>query len=317
MSKFQSIFAERLTDYVHLRRQLGLRFNNQEAVLIAFDRYLHEHAHQGPLTEQLACEFATSVAVTSTTVPARRYLVVRHFSEYLATYDARVPRLDPKAIFRSAQQPPPYIFTDAELEQLLAVTTKIPKRHPVSNLALRTMIGLAASTGLRLREVIALDRADVDLDTGILLIRRSKFDKDRLVPIHCTTLDVLRVYAAVREQMPNAVSETAFFLSTRAHRYLPDNVDYLVRRLVRRIELHAPRGRMPTFHSLRHTFAVHRLVRWYRDGVNVQALLPALATYMGHVHYTSTAYYLTATAELLGVAAERLGTVEGYHGQSQ
>jgi len=314
MNVLQSIFAKHLVSYVQLRRQLGLRFEGQEAMLHAFDRYAHEHHHRGPLTEQLARDFALSVADPSTTIPARRYLVVRHFAQYLATYEPSTPRLDPKAIMRRRQQPPPYIFTERELKELLRLATTFPLRHPISNAALRTMIGLCASTGLRPREVLGLEQADVDLDTGILVIRRSKLDKDRLVPVHATTLDVLRAYAADREQMPGKGHDTTFFLNGRARRYNTDNLDYLFRRVVRRIDLHPPRGAMPTWRSLRHTFAVHRLLAWYRAGANVQALLPALATYMGHVHYSSTAYYLTATAELLGVAAERLVRPEVDHG---
>ena len=310
MNAFQSIFAERLVSYVVLRRQLGLRFEGQETMLRAFDRFVHERDHHGPLTEQLARDFALSVIDPTTTVPARRYLVVRHFAEYLATYDSNTPRLDPKAILRSRQQPPPYIFSEQEIEHLLGQATEFPQRHPVSNKSLRTMIGLAASTGLRPGEVVGLDQADVDLDSGILVIRHTKLNKDRLVPVHPTTLEVLRVYESERDQIPGVDIEKAFFLNGRGCRYQTDNLNYLIGRLVRCIDLHPPRGKMPTFHSLRHTFAVRRLVAWYRTGENVQALLPALATYMGHVHYTSTAYYLTATAELLGIAADRLFTME-------
>lgn len=315
MHGYRSVFADRLARYVQLRRQLGLRFDHQEALLRAFDRYLHERDHRGPLSEQLARDFALAVPGTSLTMPARRYLVVRHFAEYLAAYDPSTPRLDPKAIYRIQQQPPPYIFTAQELDQLVRKATEIPQRHPLANRALRTMIGLAASTGLRPREVVALDQADVDLQTGALIVRRTKFDKDRLVPVHETTREALRAYNAARLQMPGSATETAFFLNARAGRYHPDNLGYLFRQLVRRIELHPPRGRTPSFRSLRHTFAVRRLISWYREGVDVQALLPALATYMGHVHYSSTAYYLTATAELLGVAAERLFGEEVDHDQ--
>jgi integrase len=288
-------------------------------MLRAFDRHLHELGYEGPLTEELARAFATAVADTSTSTPSRRYGVVRQFAEYLATFDPRTPRLDPKAIYRARLQPPPYVFNEAELEALLRQATKFAQRHPVSNRAIHAMIGLAASAGLRLHEVLGLDLSDVDLATGVLVIRRTKFDKDRLVPVHETTLDVLRAYAAVREQMPGAAAETAFFLNTRGGRFKRDNAVYLFRQLVRRIDVRSPRGKPPTFYSLRHTFAVQRLVAWYRAGTDVQALLPALATYMGHVHYTSTSYYLTATAELLGLAAERLETArrEGPHGADE
>ena len=307
MNSFQSLFAERLASYVELRRNLGLRFEGQEAMLLAFDRYVPA-GHRGPLTEQLARDFALAVTDPASPIVARRYLVVRHFAEYLATYDPSTPRLDPKAILRSQQQPPPYIFTEREIDHLLCETTGFRGRHPVSNASLRTMIGLAACTGLRPGEVMGLDQADVDLDTGVLVIRHTKFDKERLVPVHTTALNVLRAHAGDRDRMPGANAEKAFFLNARGRRYQSDNLAYLMRRLVRRVSLHPPCGKMPTFHSLRHTFAVHRLVAWYRAGQDVQALLPALATYLGHVHYSSTSYYLTATAEMLGVAADRLPT---------
>lgn len=307
MSRFHSVFATRLASYVALRRQLGLRFITQEGLLHAFDRYVYERHYQGLLTEGLARAFATAVPETSTTIPARRYLVVRQFSEYLATFEPRTPRLDPKAIYRARHQPPPYIFTAEELEQLLHRATEFPQRHPVSNRAVQAMVGLAASAGLRLREVISLALADVNLESAILVVRETKFGKDRLVPIHDTTVDVLRAYAADRGRLPEPLGDDPFFLNTRGRRFLPSNIEYLFEQLVRRVDLHPSRGRRPTFSSLRHTFAVHRLAAWYRAGEDVQAFLPVLATYMGHVHYTSTAYYLTATAELLGLAADRLG----------
>jgi integrase len=310
MSRFQSIFASHLASYVQLRRQLGLRFAAQEDMLVAFDQHVQQRSYSGPLTEELAREFAMAARDSSSTIPDRRYMVVRHFSEYLATFDPRTPRLDPKALYRALAQPAPFIFTDEEIESLLCHATKFSHRHPVSNQAFRAMAGLSACTGLRLREVLGLDLSDVDLETGVLVVRRSKFDKDRLVPVHPTTLDVLRAYAAIRGEMPRSAGESAFFLNARSRRFRGDNVCYLFRQLVRKVELHTSPRKPPTFYSLRHTFAVRRLMSWYRAGENVQALLPALATYMGHVHYTSTSYYLTATGELLGVAADRLGEVQ-------
>jgi integrase len=309
MSGFQSVFAERLAGYVELRRRLGLRFNKQEEMLRAFDRYAHHHGHQGLLTDELARAFALAVPHTSTTVPGRRYLVVRHFAEYLATFEPRTPRLDPKAICRARRQPPPYVFTAEELELLLRRALEYSPKFRSLSRAVHAMVGLGASAGLRLREVLGLDMQDVDFDTGVVIVRQSKFHKDRLVPTHATTLDVLRGYAAIRDKVPRRPEEAAFFLSTRGRRFKALNVEHIFRRLVRSTALRPPREKPPTFYSLRHTFAVRRLIAWYHAGANVQALLPTLATYMGHVHYTSTAYYLTATAELLGVAAVRVAAM--------
>jgi integrase len=297
-----------------------LCFDTQESLLRHFDKYIVEQEHEGPLTEQfvLTFSFACSGTGPNSTLPARRYLVVRHFTEYLATFEPNTPRLNPKAILLRHKQPPAYIFTEQELKLLLSRCFMFPLRHPVSNASLHAMIGLAASSGLRLGEVMGLDLADVNLETKILTIRHSKLDKDRWVPVHVSTLEVLRQYRELRDQTPQLNSQSAFFLNSRLQRYQTYNVAYLFRRLVGSMDLHCPQGKRPTFRSLRHTFAVHRLAAWHRAGEQTQALLPALATYMGHVHYTSTAYYLTATAEMLGIAAERLelDAPEVAHGQA-
>ena len=99
--------------------------------------------------------------------------------------------------------------------------------------------------------------------------------------------------------------DEAFFVHSRRRRYAKNTLQKVFADLAFRAGLRGPKGRGPTFHDLRHRFAVKRLVTWYQAGIDVQGMLPALATYMGHVHYTDTAYYLTATAELLALAAQR------------
>jgi integrase len=167
------------------------------------------------------------------------------------------------------------------------------------------MIGLAASTGLRISEVIRLDREDVDLKTGILNIRRSKFNKTRLVPLHRTTLEVVGNSAAARDAAFPSCKAVAFFINSRQKRFARNTLQQLFAGVACRAGLRGPKGRGPSFHDLRHHFATERLVSWYKAGIDVQGMLPALATYMGHAHYTDTAYYLTATAELLALASER------------
>lgn len=167
------------------------------------------------------------------------------------------------------------------------------------------MFGLAASTGLRSNEIISLDRDDVRLDSGLLTIRCTKFQKDRLVPVHPTTLKVLRDYAALRYAHFPKPADSAFFLNMWGSRFSRRNFGFAFYQLACSTGIRKAGGRGPSFHDLRHTFAVRRLVAWYQEGKDVQAMLPLLATYMGHVHYSSTAYYLTATPELLALAAKR------------
>jgi len=310
MKELQSIFGERIAAYIRLRRSLGFKFERQAAVLRAFDSYVDKLRYRGMLTQELAVAFAIANPRISATECWHHYQFIRHFAEYLATFEPNTPRLNPRALRKPTQRPIPYVYTDAELTRLLEATRTVSSRRPIVGITLHSMIGLAASTGLRLSEIVGLDKVDVDLDRGLMTIRQSKFKKDRLVPLHLTTVAVLRQYVAARDAAYARHTSPAFFISLWRKRFSKNTVTCAFTELARSIGLRAPTGRGPSFHGLRHRFAVHRLVAWYEEGKNVQAMLPALATYLGHVKYTDTAYYITATSELMGLAAAR------YHGSS-
>jgi len=305
MKSLQSVFAGRLALYLELRRSLGFCCQDQAFILQSFDTFACQRNHTGLLTQDLALDFATSNPNSSTNYCARRYQVLRHFSEFLAAYEPTTPILDPKALPRSQARIPRHIYTDEELQRILDEARRVSPNNPVRGLTFHAMIGLAASSGLRIGEVVGLDRVDVDLKTGMLVVRQSKFGKSRLVPLHNTTLEVLRKYAAVRDASFPDCKDAAFFVHSGLRRYAKNTLERVFAGLAFRAGLRGPKGRGPSFHSLRHRFAVKRLVTWYKAGIDVQGMLPALATYMGHVHYSDTAYYLKATAELLTLAAER------------
>jgi integrase len=289
---------------VALKRALGFQFERQVAHLQAFDEYLLQPGRSAPLSQEMVMAFATHDPSASMDLRARHYQVVRGFCEYLATLDPRTPPLDPKALPRPSR-PVHHIISDEELARLLGEARHVSKRHPVRGITLHTIVGLAASTGLRIGEVVRLDRADVDLATGVLLIRQTKFKKDRYVPTHTSTLETMRSYAALRDSSFPDCRDGAFFVTMRQRRFVRNTLQQAVCKIARRAGLRGPKGAGISFHSLRHRFAVKRLIAWYEAGVDVQAMLPMLATYMGHVRYSDTAYYLTATPELMGLAAER------------
>jgi len=304
---FTSCFAPHLSDYVALRQRLGLKFERQAATLSWFDRFLSERGYNGPLTQDLVVAFVTHNLTISTYERAVRYSTIDHFSRYYAAYVPDTPVLDPKAFATKWHQPTPYIFTEQELTQLLDLAKTLPC-HAIRRVTLHAMLALAATTGLRRSEVTHLDRADVDLTTGVLHIRQTKFFKDRLVPIHPTTLAVLQDYARVRDVAYPDPTTPAFFLSMYRTRFANETWGLAFRGLVTTMGFSCQVTPHPTLHSLRHTFAVRRLEAWYAEGRDVQALLPSLATYLGHAHYSDTAYYITATPRLMALAAERAET---------
>jgi integrase len=176
---------------------------------------------------------------------------------------------------------------------------------------LSTLLGLLASTGLRIGEAIRLQIAHVhlDLDPPQLHVLETKFHKSRLVPLHPSTAERLRHYQAQRAHLHYDGLSDAFFVSERGqpvqHRALHD----WFARLCRRVAITPTHGgRAPCLSSLRHTFAVTRMQRWYQQGLDVQALLPHLSVYLGHVHPQESYWYLTAVPELLSAAAHRFET---------
>ena len=169
-----------------------------------------------------------------------------------------------------------------------------------------TLFGLLASTGLRVSEALALQRADVDLRQGILHIRQTKFRKSRLVPMHPTVTAALRRYAAYRDRDTTGASGTSFFVG-RCGRTLPySTVRCTFRRLCTKLRWHSngtlPR---PRIHDLRHSFACRRLLEWSRDGLPIDHGIASLSTYLGHGKVSDTYWYLSGTAELLAIAGRR------------
>jgi len=167
-------------------------------------------------------------------------------------------------------------------------------------------------TGMRVNEVLSLDRPDLDFDLGILHIRRTKFGKSRYVPIHPSTVAALKKYAEVRDRLFAAPLTPAFFISEDGRRITDWKARYTFARLSQQIGLralvkgHKGHGRGPRLHDMRHRFAACTLIRWYRAGLDVERELPKLATYLGHVHVNHTYWYLEAVPELLQLATERL-----------
>jgi integrase len=304
MTAFASTVGISVQRYIALQHSLGYQFQKQAASLQAFLRYLRSRHSQGPLSQALALQFVMASQLTPNG-RAIGYAVIRRFAQYHAAFDPGTEAFDRRALPRSRAIPPPRILSDQELRTLMTASQCISRREPLRGRTLATMIGLLASTGLRSGEAVRLDRLDVDLTRGVLQIRKSKFRKDRLVPMHPTTLAALRDYARYRDRLFPVPKTAAFFISTRGARLLQGGLYYGFEQActLAGVNEHATKALRP--HDLRHRFAVTRLAEWHRQKLDAQTMLPLLATYLGHARYSDTAYYITATSELLGFAASR------------
>jgi integrase len=158
---------------------------------------------------------------------------------------------------------------------------------------------------MRIGEVVALGREDLDLDAGVITVREAKFDRSRLVPLHPTTTEALRRYAAERDRLCPRPRSSAFFLSSTGTALNRSGVGKTFRKITIEIGLRTATVH-PRIHDMRHSFAVHTLIEWHRSDVDIDEHIGTLSTYLGHVSPADTYWYLSASPELMELAAERL-----------
>ncbi|MCL6444657.1 MAG: tyrosine-type recombinase/integrase [Alicyclobacillus sp.] len=303
-------FRELAREYIVLRRSFGFKLRQHEKLLVDFARYM-EDIGATVLTSELACTWATRPAEVQSCTWNKRLSVVRGFARYLQAIDpeTEVPPAD--LLANRYQRPVPYIYTDEELRAIISAAGKLKPQFRAETY--RTLLGLLAVTGMRLGETLRLDRSDVDLVTGRLIIRLTKFSKSRELPLHPTTTKALAAYAAQRDRLyPLPALNPSFFISTRGTRLIDAVVRHVFRKLITDVGLCPRAGSgVPRIHDLRHTFTVTTLRDWYRAEQPASEKLPLLSAYLGHVNPVSTYWYLQTDAELLRLAAERLENVPG------
>jgi integrase len=294
-------------DYLDLRHSLGHAISDVGRLLPSFVAYLSDRG-LSTVTVQAALDWAqTSPTGTSTSGPARRMTAARGFARYLAGID-ETTEVPPLGLVPSRQRwRRPFIFTPADIDTVMR-QARTSIESPLRAATYETLLGLLATTGLRIGEAIKLDRGDIDWDKSILLIRESKFGKSRLVPLHPSTAKALAAFAALREELQPRPNTAAFFVSLTRNRLSYAVVQETFRRLVDSAGVGAGAASPPRLHDLRHTFAVTTLLGWYRSGQDVQAKIPALSTYLGHREPGSTYWYLSAAPDLLALAAARRDT---------
>lgn len=294
-----------LERYLRLRRSLGHDLSDAGRLLPSFVKYVESVGADFVSTELALAWAQQPAAEPGTTVWPRRMMAVRGFTRYLTGVDARteVPPVGLLPMRRHWR--PPFVYGEADVAALMAQCRQSIST-PFRALTYETLIGLLAATGLRVGEALRLDRTDLDQNRGVMQIRRSKFGKSRLVPVHRTVSDALDHYAARRDQLWPKPSSPTFFIANCGRRLIYPTVSQTFRMVRIAAGVGAATAVPPRIHDLRHSFAVHCLVRWYRDGADVQSRLQLLSTYLGHRDPRSTYWYLSAAPELLAHAVERL-----------
>ena len=301
-----SALQDALADYLTLRRALGYRLAEDGQALEHFIAFI-EQTGAAHITTDLALRWATQSSEVSLAHQAHQLSRVRLFAEYLSGLDPQT-EIPPRGLLPGRYlRRTPHIYSDQQIRDLLLAAGELPSATGLRACSYATLFGLLAVTGLRISEVITLDRDDVDIGEQLLLVRQSKFAKDRLVPVHRSTATALGDYVAAREYHHPSPNNRAFFLGERGTRLTTCIARHTFIRLSVRTGLRAPGDHQgPRLHDLRHTFAVRTVQHWYREGLDVDAQMPLLATFLGHVHVSDTYWYLSAVPELMALAGDRL-----------
>ena len=299
-------FHRLVDEYLTARRGLGFELEAPEWLLRNFASHADRIGHSGPVTIELAVQWARASRSSNPAQAARRLMVVRQFARYRALFDPATEVPPVGLLGRIPRRPPPHIYSEAEMVALLQQASCLLPRHGLRPATYVAYFALLASTGLRLSEACRLTTDDVDLVNGILVIRETKFRKSRLVPLHPTTTQGLARYADCRDACRAAPRSEYFFRTEHSPRLTRNAVEKTFGQIKHRLGWTGHgRTRQPRIHDLRHAFVVRRLLRWYQEGADVDHKILALATYLGHAKVTDTYWYCTAVPEFLASTSQR------------
>ncbi|HEY6424426.1 MAG TPA: tyrosine-type recombinase/integrase [Pseudonocardiaceae bacterium] len=292
----------RAVEYVQQRRARGYKLRDEEAILVSFAEALDARgADRITVVDVLA--FAQKNPALSRATQARRFGIVRGFALWLRALDPDATELIPPGLIRGAyQRVNPHLYSPAQVHQLLAATQQLPKRWLAE--AMYVLIGLLYVSGMRSGEAFGLDVEDFDICRHVLEVH-GKLGRQRLVPVHPSTAEKLSRYCQGRTCGPLLIGPTGGRLSyNTAHGAF--------RRLLTQCVITAQPGARPArLHDFRHTLAVDTLVDAHRKGLDVDARLAVLSTFLGHVDVLNTYWYLTASPELMTVVSDRMATALG------
>ncbi len=295
-----------IEDYIALRRSLGFKLDDMATDLTKFASFLEQKAAPY-ITTALALEWAMQSTDHLPSHWARRLGFVRVFARHWSATDPRT-EIPPAGLlpFR-AQRARPYLYTEQEIQRLLAAAKSLSPASGLRPWTYHCLFGLLAVSGLRISEAIKLERQDVDFYQGVLTIRQTKFNKNRLIPLHASTRDVLSEYAEHRDRLVPNPSSSCFLLNDCGRCLERSAVRRTFYDLSRQIGLRGPADHTgPRIHDFRHRFALNTLIQWYRAGEDIERRLPVLSTFLGQAHVADTNWYLSIHPELMGLATERL-----------
>src|ERR1700758_85847 len=309
---FRSVLSACMEKFLQEKHACGYAYRESIRILRHLDNFLvQEGLATCELPSCIARKWLAKKGHESAQTQRPRITLVRQFSRFLLRlgYSAYMP--DSTFATRSSATFVPRMLTDEERRKFFQAVDalKPTARSSLRHLIMPEVFRLLFGCGFRVGEVLKLRVRNVDLNQGIITVCQGKFRKDRLVPPALPLVNRLQKYAAHFEKRP---PDAVFFPGPNGGPVSLRTVYTVFRQLLLQCGIpHAGRGKGPRIHDARHLFALHTLRRWYRDGEDLDAKLPLLATYLGHQHLSGTQRYLHLTAEIFPEITARVNAAFG------
>jgi site-specific recombinase XerD len=294
-----------MNDFVNYKRMQGYDYTEQAKALHYFDQFVYQQGdNQNRLTQKIVDDYIGDTTRLAPNSQYRYLAVVRVFSVYLHLLDSQSYLLHEVPV-KLNSLPRYYLYSNKEINMLLQCAKKLKPHGSIRPRCFYALIGLLYVTGLRIAEALALNLEHVNINRGILSVRKGKFGKDRNVVIQQSTCQILQNYLHKRMTYEPSGENAPLFITPLGERLSYNKVDCTFRAIRTKCQIGRDSPKSPRLHDLRHTFACNCLLKWYNEGADVNARLPTLATAMGHVDISNTQIYLHISSALLQQAAQR------------
>jgi integrase len=300
--------TQRLDEYLALRRSMGFDLSFDERVLRKFTTFGDENGFHC-ISTPLFLDWKVSYGRADNNTWSHRLDMVRRFAFWLAEHDDQTEVPSSQLVTGRYRRRVPFIYAPIQIAEIVAEAGRLPSPYGLRAAIWQTLFGLIAVTGMRVNEALSLERDDVDLDCALLTLRNTKNGKDRQLPINEDTAHRLVEYARKRDRLVTQDS-SRFFIQEDGQHAKDCAARYNFAQVSKNLGIRSPQafnrhGHGPRIHDLRHTFAVHTILDWFRDSRDIEAEMYKLSTYLGHSEPKHTFWYIEAVPELMQLAAAR------------
>ncbi|MGH1467162.1 MAG: tyrosine-type recombinase/integrase [Cognatishimia sp.] len=300
--------TQRLDEYLALRRSMGFDLSFDERVLRKFTTFGDENGFLY-ISTPLFLDWKANYGSADNNTWSHRLGMVRRFAFWLSEYDDQTEVPSSQLVTGRCRRRAPYIYAPIQIAEIVAEAGRLPSPYGLRSALWQTLFGLIAVTGMRVNEALSLDQRDVDLDRALLTLRNTKNGRERQLPINNDTAHRLAEYARKRDRVVMRDS-SRFFIQEDGQHAKDCAARYNFAQVSKKLGIRSPQafkrhGHGPRIHDLRHTFAVHTILDWFRDGRDIEAEMYKLSTYLGHSEPKHTFWYIEAVPELMQLAATR------------